>query len=281
MPGSASPCRLYVYLAAKVPLAVVLRRGPSAWSRLSLWHTDTDTFEHGQWLHGRVYPRRCDVSPDGSLFAYFVHKATGGPDVKVDSWAAVSRPPYFTALALWPIGTTYFAGGFFVDNQALFMSWITAEPDIGDLPLWLHLTRDLPHVQRSPEWTDQTVHFNRLLRGGWLPIPSIDDPSATWERRQPGAEATLIMAPALDAGFSTYGGRHVDDYAVQFPGVDVEALGRATWADFDQRGRLVIAQDGCLRAWNRGAPMREIANFNPQVPETEPSPPSARTWPHR
>jgi hypothetical protein len=281
MSDPESPCRLYVYLASDAPVAVVLRRGPSAWSRLSLWHTDTDTFEHGQWLHGRVYPRRCDLSPDGSLFAYFVHKATGGPEVQVDSWAAVSRPPYFTALALWPVGTTYFAGGFFVDDRALFMSWITADPEIGALPLWLRMTTELPHVRRTPEWTDQTVHFNRLLRDGWTPGPSIDDPNATWERGQPGGDATLIMAPALDAGFSTYGGRHVDDYAVVSPGGETEVLGRATWADFDQRGRLLIAQDGCLRAWTTDGGLREIADFNDQSPETEPSPSWARTWPRR
>src|SRR5215211_8035407 len=70
--GSAeSPCRLFVYLAGDAPIGVVLRRGPSAWVRLSLWHTDTDEFEHGQWMRCRVYERRCDLSADGSLFASF------------------------------------------------------------------------------------------------------------------------------------------------------------------------------------------------------------------
>jgi hypothetical protein len=257
----------------------VLRRGPSAWSRLSLWHTDDDTFEHGQWLHGRVYPRRCDISPDGSLFAYFVHKATGGPDVSVDSWGAVCRPPFFTALALWPIGTTYCAGGLFVDNSTLFMSWITDPPDLGTLPSWLALTKELPLTTRSSEWTDETVHFNRLLRDGWTPVPSVDDPKRTWEKRAPSGDFTLVRAPALDAGFAKYGGQLVDDYAMQLPGGDIEVIGRATWADFDQRGRLVVAQDGRLLEWQRGGVGREVADFNGQQVETEPSPSWARDWP--
>ena len=69
--AAVAPCRLFVYLASEAPIGVVLRRGPSAWTRLSVWHTDTDTFEHGQWFRGRVYERRSDVSPDGALFAYF------------------------------------------------------------------------------------------------------------------------------------------------------------------------------------------------------------------
>src|SRR5919198_5909820 len=71
---SSAPCRLFVYLAREAPVGVVLRRGPSAWVRLSVWHTDTDAFEHGQWFKGRVYERRCDVSADGSLFVYFARK---------------------------------------------------------------------------------------------------------------------------------------------------------------------------------------------------------------
>ena len=56
-PG-AHPCRLFVFLARDAPLGLVLRRGPSDWFRLSLWRTDTDALEHGQWLRGRVYERR-------------------------------------------------------------------------------------------------------------------------------------------------------------------------------------------------------------------------------
>jgi len=43
-----APCRLQVYLAQDAPIGLVLRRGPAAWARLSLWHTDTDIFKHGQ-----------------------------------------------------------------------------------------------------------------------------------------------------------------------------------------------------------------------------------------
>jgi hypothetical protein len=170
---------------------------------------------------------------------------------------------------------TYFAGGYFVDGRTLFMSWLEGPPDIGALPPSLRLTKDLPHVQRTPEWTDQTVHFNRLLRDGWTPVPSIDDPKATWERRQPGGDLTLIRAPALDADFTNYGGRHVDDYAVRTPDGELEVFGRGTWADFDQRGRLVVERAGRLVVRGTDA----IADFNPHAPDPQPSPPWASEWP--
>src|SRR5438067_8008216 len=115
MPGTGvtnAPCRLHVYLAQHAPVGVVLRRGPAAWARLSLWRTDSDTFEHGQWLHGRVYERRCDVSADGSLFVAFIRASAARPRAggQADTWLAISRPPYFSALALWWIGGTYCTG---------------------------------------------------------------------------------------------------------------------------------------------------------------------------
>lgn len=69
--GKSTPARLFVHLAREAPVGVVLRRGPSDWVQIILWHTDTDTFEYGQWFHGGIKERVCDVSPDGSIFLYF------------------------------------------------------------------------------------------------------------------------------------------------------------------------------------------------------------------
>ncbi len=55
--------RLSVLLARDAPCAVVFRRGPSKQVLLCLWRTDTDEVIEGQWLKGRVYEHRCDLSP--------------------------------------------------------------------------------------------------------------------------------------------------------------------------------------------------------------------------
>lgn len=274
-----SPCRLYTYLAAEAPLAVVLRRGPTAWVRLSLWHTETDTFEHGQWFQGRVYPRRCDVSPDGALFAYFAHKVSGSKDLNTDSWIAISRPPYFTALAVWAEGGTYCAGGFFRDRHSLFLSGIREAPDQGEMPPCLQFTSDIPHRDRTPDWTDRTVFFSRLLRDGWTPDPYIDHPSPNWERLAPDGRTKLILMPVQNPSFERYGGYYAQEYALQ-RGEDLHPLGEATWADWDQHGRLVMAQNGCL--WKVDEPtgnLRLIADFNGQTPDPQPAPDWAQQWP--
>ena len=113
-------CRLSVLLARNAPVAIVLRRGPTKWVQLVKWQTDCDRFETGQWFKGRVYDRRSDLSPDGSLFIYFANKInarTVGDSAYTYAWTAISHPPYFTALALWPKGDCWHGGGLFLGRS--------------------------------------------------------------------------------------------------------------------------------------------------------------------
>jgi hypothetical protein len=113
--------RLFVIQARDAPVAVVVRRGPASWARLTLWHTDSDAFIPGAWFRGRIYEDKCDLSPDGQLFVYAAFKGGQSRTRTTDSWTAVSRPPWLHALVLWPMGTTYGGGGRFVDNRRLVL----------------------------------------------------------------------------------------------------------------------------------------------------------------
>src|SRR6266487_4194859 len=125
-----NPARLFVILAREAPKAVVLRRGPSKWVQLILWHTDTDTFDFGQWFHGKIYGPRSDLSPDGSKFIYFAQKITGRTLQDSEytySWTAISKPPYLTALALWPKGDCWHGGGLFLNHRTV---WLNHKPEV-------------------------------------------------------------------------------------------------------------------------------------------------------
>src|SRR5690606_15991035 len=118
------PSRLYVLLARKARVGVILRRGPSKWVQVIRWSTSSDAFEDGQWFHGRIYERRCDLSPDGRLFLYFAakfHRAQAQGSYTY-SWTAVSKPPWLTAIALWPKGDAWHGGGLFESNTALMLN---------------------------------------------------------------------------------------------------------------------------------------------------------------
>lgn len=79
--------RLYVIQARESSSAVVFRRGPSKHVQLVKWNTDTDEFEEGQWFKGRIYERRCDLSPNGRFLVYFA----ANYKEPFLSWTAVSK----------------------------------------------------------------------------------------------------------------------------------------------------------------------------------------------
>lgn len=275
MSHAAAPCRLFVYLARRAPVAVVLRRGPSAWARLSLWHTDTDVIEHGQWLKGRVYERRSDVSADGRYFAAFVRQS-GGRERHAggaDTWIALSRPPYFTAAAVWFVGGTYHTGACFPADDTLWLGFSEqTEPDVGRLPQGLTVARPdaVPYIERSADWPERTVHFSRLLRDGWTLIESAPS-MARWQRRHPFEPRVLTMVQAFDS-FQREGGPYIVEYDVLGDDGSMTRIGQASWADWDHRGRLVLARDGRLGSWDEGSGFRPIEDFNPQVPDPQPAP---------
>ena len=123
--SSCPPCRLSFVFARSAPVVVVLRRGPSQWVEVIKWNTRDDSFEHGHWFHGRIYEGRCGLSPDGRLLVYFAMKA-GCVDRSAgyeQTFTAVSRPPYLTALAMWPTGGTYGGGGRFIDDRTLRLAY--------------------------------------------------------------------------------------------------------------------------------------------------------------
>ena len=112
----ASVVRLHLFFARDNDRAVIVRQGPTRQFRMILWHRNSDTFEDGQWVKRKVYIERCDLSPDGKHFLYFMldgkwDSAGGG------SYTAIAQPPYWTALSLFPGGNTWSGGGAFLDAQ--------------------------------------------------------------------------------------------------------------------------------------------------------------------
>lgn len=113
--------RLFVIMAARAPLAVIIRRGPASWVQLVLWDTKRDRFTPGSWFRGRIYEEKCDLSPDGELFVYAALQGRKFNTGYGHAWTALSRPPWLHALVLWPMHTTYGGGGRFVGNRQLIL----------------------------------------------------------------------------------------------------------------------------------------------------------------
>lgn len=101
--------RLHVIPAAASSKALVLRRGPTGQVARFIWDRAQNTFEMGQWLKGRIYEHRSDLSPDGRHMVVFAGTGTRW-------WTAVSRAPWSRALAIFSQNSTW-TGGDALDAQ--------------------------------------------------------------------------------------------------------------------------------------------------------------------
>jgi hypothetical protein len=261
--------RLWTLLARDKPIGAIFRRGPSKQVLLIKWDTRRDSFESGQWFKGRVYERRCDLSPNGELLIYFAAKQKP----PLYSWTAISKPPYFTALALWPKGDCWNGGGWFVDDKRICLNHHRTEaelhPDFGMGPV-----RPVKYAELRGE--DDTVWGHVLERDGWKRIAEGKasrrgshgwdlNPPQQWRKHDP-----KVRKLRLEMAITGLGGKNVPwyqtDYRIYAESDVVLDLGSADWADWDHRGDLVFAKGGCLFRQNfrnlKPGSAVQIADFN-------------------
>jgi hypothetical protein len=275
-----SPCRLSVFLAREAPVGVVLRRGPSGWAHLSVWDRRTDTFQPGQWFHGRIYARRCDVSPDGRLFVYFAAKQGPGryePDIGA-AWTAISRPPYFTALALWSnLGTWYGGGVFETDRRLLLDVTCSLEPHPRFQPRGLRVARC---PAGSAPWEQRLLlHDWRLEERGFDPRTHRRVGAREIWSKPDGSHRVRLFREIEDVDFRRFGGPYADTYWLEASG-DLVPLTGVSWADWDG-GRLVFVRDGRVLQWRTEGTSQletELFDFNPFQPTRHVPPPWAQRW---
>jgi hypothetical protein len=179
------PPRLHVLLARRAPVGVVLRRGPSRAVCAIGWDRDRDTFELGQWLRGRIYERRSDLSPDGRYMIYFAMDGRWSSRTR-GAWTAISIAPHLKAIALYAKGDCWNGGGLFVDNRSYWLNdgygHVELRPDgrsstiddTGALETTTLVERALP-APYATTWGGECwgVYFNRLERDGWTLRPEL------------------------------------------------------------------------------------------------------------
>ena len=160
------PPRLFIIFATEAYEAVVFRRGPSSWFHILRWNTQNDLFYSGAWIKARIYPERCDLSPDGELLLAFLHQGRKFGTNYSDSWNAISRSPWLYALGLWSQGTTYGGGGRFIDNRSAILRFyrVDAHPDHLGSGLTVSFTSEHP---RKPDPTPLHKSTKEVADAEW------------------------------------------------------------------------------------------------------------------
>lgn len=240
--------RVHALLASEAPLGVVIRRGPSKQVCTILWDRRCDEFKVGQWLKGRIYERRCDLSPDGKYFLYFAMNGKWDAEAK-GSWTAISRAPYLKALAIFPKGDCWHGGGLFTGRKSYWLNDGCGHSVLRDTK---ELTRDSKF--RPSEYFGGeclSVYYPQLLRDGWQLVERVN--LAEWKDvdvfEKPLHQGWVLRKIAhAEIGAPTGKGCYWDEHELEhsasrerIPYPDWE------WAEVDGK-RLVWAQHGKLFA---------------------------------
>jgi hypothetical protein len=276
-----SPPRLHVLPAADT--AVVIRRGPSRWCHILQWRLDPPGVGPGAWFGGRLYPRRCAVSPDGALLGYYA--LTGKPP-PWDSYLAVSKVPWLHALAAWHWGSTWHWGcEFLADGRFCTGESEPTAPDSGAYPAGLAPRPPLPAISHPDRWRTRDVQAE--LRRGWTQHAVTDAeafPGTPLALRRPRPEDDRVGLLLVHGGhdFTRHGVEGADiRYLLERDGGYVE-LSDAAWADWDRRGHMLIAtMGGELRiAVVTPAGLETVwsHDLSQLRPEPAPAPEWARRW---
>jgi hypothetical protein len=135
--------RLYLYFATENDTALILLRAARREWAMILWDRATDSFVDGQWLRKQIEPGACALSPDGAHFLYFVTHGMAPRDSDTrpgahrrlwHSYTAIGRPPWFTALGVFPHGSASRGGATFLDSRHFWVVGTSADSGQIDLP---------------------------------------------------------------------------------------------------------------------------------------------------
>jgi hypothetical protein len=254
-PGPKPSVRLYAILARKAPLAVVFRRGPTRQVLLVQWRTDTDEFSEGQWLKGRIYERRCDLSPSGKRLIYFA----ANYKKPYFSWTAISKPPFLAAVALWPKGDGWGGGGLFANEKEILLNHRENEMTLADGFTLPKFVRVAPLGIRPGWGEDSPIIDVRLNRDGWRlvqPGETIEhkmnapvwielEPPQIWSRMNPKKARSYELRALTRAIYERNGAWYVTEHIVvqEKPGNSF-SLGKTDWADWCHSGDLLFSREG-------------------------------------
>jgi hypothetical protein len=279
-----------VILARRSSLGVIFRRGPSRQVLTLLWDTSTHVIRPGQWFKGRIYERRCDLSPSGEKLIYFAAKYRA----PLFTWTTVSRPPFLTALAMWPKGDAWGGGGLFKNERIIELNHrpgeMAADPEF-KIPKSIAVE---PCGKVSGRGEDDPILSMRLIRDGWiLQTPGAVQQNSSRSHVSWTYSVNQVWAKtrgSLSVEMRILGINERDGpwYVTEHRVIDANGsvlidLGRSDWADWSKHGDVLFARDGRLfripaKGPNDLGDCHEVMDLRPLRFANVEAPPEAKLW---
>ena len=237
------PARLHLLIAKNSDHGIVIRRGPSKQVCILAWDRSRNTFTVSQWLKGRIYERRSDISPSGKYWIYFAMNGKWQSEVQ-GSWTAIARVPWLKAIELLPKGDCWQGGGLFLDDRTYWLNGCHES-----LFTTKEITRNTSYQPKNQYGGEcLNVYFNRLQRDGW---------HLTTDWKQEQWHLPTIFEKKLLHGWKIQKFCHAqvgsppgkgcywDEHELHKHNGEILTKPKWEWADWVDNA-LVFAEDGCL-----------------------------------
>lgn len=243
MAAKSFPARVHVLIARDSPYAIVIRRGPARKTCVLGWDRSQSTFTVGQWLKGRIYERRSDISPDGKHWIYFAMNGKWTSETK-GAWTAIARTPYLKALDLMGKGNCYYGGGLFIDNQTY---WLNDKHDC--LQTSGQFRQGEPDVNLRYYGAEcLSVYYPRLERDGWImrstTVGETKYEGTLFEKELPkGWKLIKVCYSGIDHPEGK--GCYWDEHLLSKPNGEIQTCSDWEWAEWVDSS-ITYVERGCL-----------------------------------
>ncbi len=239
------PARLHVLIAQESNHALVIRRGPSKSTCVLAWDRQKNSFDVAQWLKGRIYERRSDISPNGKHWIYFAMNGKWQSEAK-GAWTTVAKVPWLKAISLFAKGDCWSGGGLFLNDKQFWLN-----DGHGHEQLFASST-----VSRNDSYQPKDsyggecphVYYNRLQRDGWVMKCAREnqqwDSQTLFEKALP--QRWILRKICHEQLGSPKGkGCYWDAHEVESATGEVHTMPEWEWAEWVDDA-IIYAERGCL-----------------------------------
>jgi hypothetical protein len=239
------PARLHLLIARNGTSGIVIRRGPSKQVCILHWDRINNLFTVSQWLKGRIYERRCDISPSGKYWIYFAMNGRWQSEAK-GSWTAIAKVPWLKAIELLPKGDCWHGGGLFINDKSY---WLNDGYGHESLFTSKEITRNKSYQPQNHYGGEcLNVYFNRLQRDGWNLINNREKEKwheETIFEKKLAYDWKIQKICHAQLGSPPGKGCYWDEHQLLDRNGNILNMTKWEWADWLDNA-IVFAEDGCL-----------------------------------
>lgn len=219
------------------------------------YYKNKEVIAFGSRFYGKLYPSRCDISPDGRHFLYFAMRGTSKEkyDNSFDYWTAICSPPTITAQFFLGHYYTWSGGGRFLNKKHIVIKGFDedtlTQKSFGQYQISAGSYNDW---EIGKDW-ELIENYKEKEMG--IPIPKY------WQK----SNGKLILKRKLeyDEIFKSRG--QFDRYSytlIDNKTKNQTPLIHCVWADFDNFGRLITSQGSKIIIYKN---YKEIIENSPKI----------------